>query len=123
MSDDNKSTVEGPDPLDPKSLEVVPPVGRSLDEEFDRKRVHTNPCNFSPATLRRRENEMKDLQRAYPNINPSWLEMAWSYCEYTPQEEQDRIVNEKLWEGPPLNRRVPGGVIKDAIVIEKKITA
>ena len=89
----------------------------TLDDEFDRKKKYTNSCGFTDDVLRRRDLEMKELIKAYPNICPAWLELAWNFTEYTPKEEQDRIIKEKLWEGKPKHKRQTGGTITNAIRI------
>tara|TARA_R110002073_G_scaffold110_1_gene1554 strand:+ start:756 stop:1145 length:390 start_codon:yes stop_codon:yes gene_type:complete len=92
----------------------------TIDDEFKREKKYINPCKFDGATLRRRENEMKELVKLYPNVCRSWLELAWNFCAYTPQEEQDRIIASKEWEKPPINKRNVGGVIKNAMNILTK---
>ena len=49
----------------------------------------------------------------------SMLELAWNFCEYTPKEEQDKIIKEKLWEGKPV-KRMMGGTIKNAMTIDSR---
>ena len=93
---------------------------KTLDDEFDRKKRYINACGFDDATLRRRDNELKELQKLYPNMCPSLLELAWNFCEFTPKEEQDKIIKEKLWEGKPVKERMMGGTIKNAMSIESK---
>tara|TARA_R110000868_G_scaffold172130_1_gene407951 strand:- start:5800 stop:6150 length:351 start_codon:yes stop_codon:yes gene_type:complete len=90
---------------------------KTLDDEFDRKKNYINTCNFDDGTLRRRDIEMKELCKAYPNMPESWLELCWNFCTFTSQEEQDNIIKNKLWEGKPTNRRQTGGTIKDAMSI------
>ena len=92
----------------------------TLDDEFDRKKRYINNCGFDDATLRRRDNELKELQKLYPNMCVSMLELAWNFCEYTPKEEQDKIIKEKLWEGKPVNKRMMGGTIKNAVSVESR---
>ena len=65
----------------------------TIDDEFKREKKYINPCKFDDATLRRRENEMKELVKLYPNVCRSWLELAWNFTEFTPKEEQDRIMH------------------------------
>lgn len=91
----------------------------TLDDEFDRKKRYINACGFDDATLRRRDNELKELQKLYPNMCPSMLELAWNFCEFTPKEEQDRIIREKAFEGKPKSRMM-GGTMKSAMTIESK---
>ena len=90
----------------------------TLDDEFDRKKKYINTCGFDDATLRRRDIEMKDLIKSYPNMPEAWLELAWNFTTFTPIEEQNKIIREKLWEGKPSNRRNTGGIIRDAMSIE-----
>ena len=93
---------------------------RTLDDEFDRTKKYFNGCGFDDATLRRRDLEMKELCKAYPNMPEAWLELAWNYTEFTPNEEQDNIIKNKLWEGKPSTRKQTGGIIKDAMSIMTK---
>ena len=91
-----------------------------LDDEFDRKKRYTNACNFDEATLIRRDIEMRELIKAYPTMPESWLELAWNYTEFTPKEEQDNIIKNKLWEGKPTNKRMIGGIMKSAMSVEER---
>jgi len=91
---------------------------QSVAEEFGQvKKKYTNDCGFDLKTLQRRDIELKELEKAYPGTCPSFLELAWNFCEYTPKEEQDAIIAEGRWEGPSKVARNLGGVIKDAISI------
>ena len=63
---------------------------------------------------------MRELIRAYPTTPEAWLELAWNFHEFTPKEEQDNIVKNKLWEGKPSNRRNTGGSIPDSISVMTK---
>ena len=92
----------------------------TIDEEFKREKKYINTCKFDGATLRRRENEMKELIKLYPDVCRSWLELAWNFTEFTPKEEQDRIIASKEFEKPPTNKRSVGGVIKNAMNIITK---
>lgn len=92
----------------------------TIDDEFDRKKRYINSCNFDDETLRRRENEMKELVKLYPDVCRSWLELAWNFCSYTSKEEQDRIIASKEFEKPPTNKRNVGGVLKNAMNIMTK---
>ena len=93
---------------------------KSLDDEFHRKKKYINACGFDDATLRRRDLEMKELEKAYPNMCKSWLELAWNYCEFTPKDEQDEIIRSKIWEKAPSTRRNTGGVIKNSMNIQTR---
>ena len=92
---------------------------QSVAEEFGQvKKKYTNDCGFDLKTLQRRDIELREMIKQYPSTCPSLLELAWNFCEYTPKEEQDAIIAEGRWEGPPKKHRILGGVIKNAISIE-----
>lgn len=91
----------------------------TIDDEFTRTMKQTNDMGFDLATLQKRKNDMKELERLYPKMTPAWLEMAWNFCEITPKEEQDRIIKEGLWEGKPKKVRDMGGILKNAMTIEQ----
>ena len=90
----------------------------TIDDEFDRTKKYTNKCGFNDDTLRRRDIELRELQKTYPNMCSSHLELVWNYCEFTPKEEQDRIIASKEFEKKPKNKRNTGGIIKSAIKIQ-----
>jgi len=91
----------------------------TIDDEFTREKKYINSCGFSDEALRRRDKDVIELQKIYPNTCVSWLELAWNYTEMTPKEEQDRIIASKEWEKPSTNsKRNTGGVIKNAIKVQ-----
>ena len=92
----------------------------TIDDEFSRSKKYTNSCGFDDDTLRRRDVEIRELIKLYPDMCVSWLELAWNYCEMTPKEEQDRIIASKEFEKKSSNRRNTGGVIKNAITIQTR---
>lgn len=92
----------------------------TIDNEFKREKRWTNRCNFTDEQLRKRDNDLKELQKLYPDVCVSWLELAWNFCEFTPKEEQDRIIREKEFEKPPTKERFTGGIIKNAIKIQDR---
>tara|TARA_R110000823_G_scaffold105443_1_gene223835 strand:- start:1727 stop:2068 length:342 start_codon:yes stop_codon:yes gene_type:complete len=91
----------------------------TIDDEFDRTKKYINPCGFDDATLRRRDNELKELTKLYPSTPPAMLEVAWNFHEFTPKEEQDRIIASKEFEGKP-KQRMMGGIIRNAMSIESR---
>ncbi len=106
------------DEIGPADADEITTV--TLDDEFNRQKRYINACGFDDATLRRRDNELKELERLYPNMCPSLLELAWNFCEYTPKEEQDRIIAEKRFEAKPVKKREMGGTIKNAVSVESR---
>ena len=101
--------------------EVEPTLieSKTIDDEFPRTYRYPNAASLNEEQVRRRENDIKDLRSKYPTLPDAWIEMAWNFCELTPQEEHDRIIKGKLWEKPPEKQRSKGGVIKNAITVEK----
>ena len=101
--------------------EVEPTLieSRTIDEEFPRTHRYPNAEALNEEQVRRRENDIKDLRDKYPTLPDAWIEMAWNFCELTPQEELDRIIQGKLWDKPSDVKRGKGGVIKNAITVEK----
>ena len=92
----------------------------TLDDEFSRKKTYTNSCGFDDSTLRRRDYEVEDLKKRYPDMCASWLELAWNFCQITPKEEQDRIIASKEMERKPDKKRNTGGLVKNAIKIQTR---
>ena len=67
----------------------------------ERKR-YTNTWGLSDEQLARRSYEVKVLKEKYPSLPESHIEMYWSFVETTPPDRLDQIINDKLWEGPPI---------------------
>ena len=99
---------------DPKEVKQM----KSLDEEFTRANKHINACGFDEKTLIQRDKDLKELQKLYPTLPLSWIELSWNYCKYTPMEEQDEVIEKDLWK-KPLKERPTGGTIK-SVVIESR---
>lgn len=91
----------------------------SIDDHFERTHKYPNAVKLNEEQVRRREDDIKVLRDKYPTLPDSWLELVWNHCELTPQEEHDRIIKNKLWEKPPVVQRPNGGVIANAISVEK----
>ncbi len=92
---------------------------KTIDDEFKRTKQYINSCGFTEEQLIRRANDLKELVKLYPNMCISHLELAWNFCEMTPDEELTAIRLEKRYEGKPTTKRQVGGVIKNAISVEK----
>jgi len=95
-------------------------IMKTIDEEFPRTNKYINDMGFDARTLARRANEMKQLEKDYPTLTPAMLEMAWNFCEITPQEEHDKIINGKLWENQKPKNRVLGGTSNSMGVYTKE---
>ena len=93
---------------------------KSIDEEFTRTNKYINDMGFDNRTLARRANDMKLLRVAYPTLSDMMLEMAWNFCEITPQEEHDKIINGKLWENQKPRERILGGTSQSMAIYTKE---
>lgn len=96
------------------------PSVTTLEDTFgtpgERKR-YTNTWGLSDEQLARRDYEVKVLKERYPSLPASHIEMYWSFVETADPDHLERIVKEKLWEGPPRQRDKPGTVV-GAISVE-----
>ena len=96
-------------------IESLPSIEQEFGTPAERTR-HTNTWGMTDAQLSRRKLEVAQLEKLYPNLPGSWIEMAWSFCETTPDDVVKRIVDNKEWEGKPKHRNTHG-VIKGAVTI------
>jgi len=91
---------------------------KTIHEEFGAPvKKYTNTWGMSEEQLARREIEVRELEKHYPNLPGHWIELMWSYCEVTPKEEQDEIVKNNLWDGKADSKWRLGGVCKNAVSI------
>jgi len=91
---------------------------RTVDEEFGKPVAkYTNTWNMTDAQLARRKIEVQQLEKHYPNLPGHWIEMMWSYCEITPKEQVDHIVQNNLWDGAANKKWRNGGIVKNSISI------
>jgi len=89
-----------------------------FDKVIPRQHKWNNAMDFTEQQLIKRSNDLKQLEKLYPNIPYNWLEMTWNFCEKTPEEEHRNIIDNKLWEKEDAKQRVLGGVIKNSMTIE-----
>ena len=82
----------------------------SIDEEIPRYEA-PNPYNYSKTQLAKRSKALRDMQRDYPHLPESWLEMVYDYNENTSQDEVERIINEGKWEAAGKFSKVTGGTL------------
>ena len=103
------------DLINKKELEIE--EAKPFDKVIPRQHKWNNAMDFTEEQLVKRSNDLKQLEKLYPNVPYNWLEMAWNFCEKTPEEEQRNIIDNKLWEGKDAKKRVLGGIVKNAISI------
>lgn len=84
---------------------------KTIEEEFGEPRNRlrrTNTWGMSEKQLAIRDVQVKQLKDYYPSLTESIIEAIWSLVETTPEEEMQKIIDEKLWEGPAKARDAPG---------------
>ena len=82
----------------------------SISEEIPRYEA-PNPYNYTKTQLAKRSKALRDMQRDYPNLPESWLEMVYDFHENTDQQEVERIINEGKWENAGMFSKVTGGTL------------
>lgn len=86
--------------------------------DFNLKRYEpVNHYNYTEVQKAKKAKVLKELERDFPKIPVAWAEMAYDYCENTPIEEVNKVINEKRWEGKGKFSDVKPQVIKNAFKI------
>lgn len=85
----------------------------SLDE-FPRYEK-PNKFNYDDLTLARKNKEMRELIRDFPDVSPFYIEMFWDLLENASPEEKEKM---KEWKKSKPKPRPKGGEIVGAVTIE-----
>ena len=93
---------------------------KSIEDEFKRNGRYVNDCGLSEDQLVRRKHQVEELRKMYPTICPSWIELAWNYCEITPEEEIKAKRESGYYDQKPERERLNGGLVKNAFNIESR---
>ena len=92
--------------------------GKSLDEEFKRYNgSEENWLKYTELQLAQRGKKIKDMERDYPNLPPSWCDMVYDYCYMTGDAEIERKIKAGDYDKPQKPRDTAGGIIKGALEI------
>ena len=91
-----------------------------FDKVIPRQHKWTNAMNFTEEQLIKRSNDLKELEKLYPNVPYSWLEMAWNFTESKTEEELNIIKANRLWENEDAKERILGGIVKNSISVGDK---
>ena len=91
---------------------------KSIEDEFNRNGRYVNDCGLSEDQLVRRKHEVEQLRKMYPGVCPSWIELAWNYCEITPENEIKEKRANGFYDKKPERERLNGGLVKNAFNIE-----
>lgn len=75
-----------------------------------------NPFNYTKMQLAQRSKAIKDAEKDYPNIPPSWIEMMYDVVENKSKEEVEEIINSGAWETPAKVRDVPQTLMSGEIL-------
>ena len=74
-------------------------------EELPRA-TQSNPLGFDELTLARREREIANIMKDYPNVPPKFIETAWDFVA-TSKSEEDALEEVKRWDKTPAKPRNP----------------
>ena len=74
-------------------------------EEIPRA-TQSNPLGFDELTLARREREIANIMKDYPNVAPKFIETAWDFVASSKSEEE-ALEQVKKWDKLPANPRNP----------------
>ena len=91
-----------------------------FDKVIPRQHKWSNAMNFTEEQLIKRSNDLKELEKLYPNVPYLWLEMAWNFTESKTEEEHRNIIDNKLWEKEDAKERILGGIVKNSISVGDK---
>jgi hypothetical protein len=59
-----------------------------IEEEIAPRAVRRNPHNYSNLELARRDKEVSEAMKAFPNLPPKWIEWMWDTVENKPKERE-----------------------------------
>ena len=68
--------------------------------------TQSNPLGFDELTLARREREIANIMKDYPNVPPKFIETAWDFVASSKTEE-DALEQVKKWDRLPAKPRNP----------------
>jgi len=74
-------------------------------EELPRA-TQSNPLGFDEVTLARREREIANIMKDYPNVPPKFIETAWDFVASSKSEEE-ALEQVKKWDRLPAKPRNP----------------
>lgn len=77
-----------------------------------------NGSGLSLEERKKREEDVKELEKMYPNLPSLWLDLLWNFWNSKSETEIQHLIDSKEWE-KPSTKFVNGGVIKDCITVEE----
>ena len=93
-------------------------IENKIDDKIPVSNKVINDCGFDKIKLKRRTQEINELQKLYPNMAYNLLETAWNWCEKLTLEEQNQIIASGVMN-LPSSRDGSGGIILNSVHIEK----
>ena len=72
-------------------------------EEIPRA-TQSNPLGFDELTMARREREIANIMKDYPNVAPKFIETAWDFVQSSNSEEE-ALEQVKKWDKLPPKPR------------------
>jgi len=89
-------------------------------EKLTRCNKTLNGDNLSLAERKKREQDVKELQKMYPNLPALWLDLVWNFWNSKTEEEITSIIDSKEWEKPSTKFK-EGGILENCITVEDKV--
>jgi hypothetical protein len=93
-------------------------IENEIDDKIPVSKKIINDCGLDIATLKKRDYQIIELKKMYPNMSESMIELAWNWCQTVDLEEQDRIIASGELD-KPSSRNGLGGILHDGVHIEK----
>lgn len=98
-------------------MEDFTPV-KSIDEEFERTNYHLNAKGFTEQQLIQREQDMKAMCEAYPNLNIGHAELIWNYVTRTGADKIQENIKNGVYD-IKSTKYLRGGILKSGRVYDK----
>lgn len=91
---------------------------KSVDEEFERTNYHLNAHGFTEEQLIRREQDLKAMCEAYPNLNIGHAELIWNYVTRTDAEKIQENIKNGVYD-QKSTKYLRGGILQSGRVYDK----
>jgi len=98
-------------------MENYQPV-KSIDEEFTRTNHHLNSYGFTEQQLIQREQDMKTMCQAYPNLTVAHAELIWNYVTREGTDKIQENIKNGVYD-EKSNKYLNGGIVKSGRIYNK----
>lgn len=59
----------------------------------------SNPYNYTKIQIAKRQMQLKQMEKDFPNVPYGWLELVWDFCENKTEDELNEIIESGAFEG------------------------